>query len=435
MKRNVVILFVVLLGLSWFTALSEAINDPKAMKEHLARAEAMEQKGIYVDAVMEYESALEYDPENNNIRLKLAQAYLGSDDSQNFILICEDIAEKDQNDTEAMNLLMNYYVENNYEDKAVRYLDDFIDAYPDNENAQKWFLRLKGSYEELYCRYTELGEFVNDTVVAKDGELYGIGDVKGSLLIPAEYKEANPFSGDGYALVQKENNEWIYIDEDNQTRKVPDKEYKDLGMFSEKRAAASKDGVFGYLNEDMEPAGKFVWDRLTGIRNGVGAALDDGKWTLVDKDGKEKSKERYDGVIIDGNGFCSGQKRIFVKSGKTYIIVNTKGKRVGELSFENAKAFTEDGFAAVCIDGKWGFVNTDGELVISCTYEDAESFQNGYAAVCTEGKWGYIDSDGNVVIEPVFSEAKHFSSEGTAVVRINVQGEEEWRLIQLALFQ
>ena len=72
MKRNVVILFVVLLGLSWFTALSEAINDPKAMKEHLARAEEMEEKGIYVDAVMEYESALEYDPENNNIRLKLA---------------------------------------------------------------------------------------------------------------------------------------------------------------------------------------------------------------------------------------------------------------------------------------------------------------------------------------------------------------------------
>ena len=240
---------------------------------------------------------------------------------------------------------------------------------------------------------------------------------------------------EGFALVQKTDGEWSYIDEDGQTRKVPDKEYGDLGMFSEDRVSSSKEGKYGYLDENMEPAGKFIWDDLTGIRNGTGAGLADGKWTLVDDDGEARNDGQYDDVIIDENGFCSAQECIFVKEDGTYHIINTKGKQIGGLEFENARAFTEDGYAAVCSGGKWGFVDQDGELVIDYSYEDARSFQNGYAAVCVEGKWGYIDEDGNMVIDPVFTEATYFSSHGTAAVKMNVQGEEVWRLIQLDLFQ
>lgn len=435
MKRNVTVLFIALLSLSWFTALSESVNIPRELEAHLDRASELEEKGIYVDAITEYESALEYDPENEEIQIKMAQAYLNSGDSRNFISICEETAEQHQDNTEALNLLMDYYVENNQEDKAVQYLNSFIDTYPENENAQEWFLELKGSYTELYCRYTEMTEIVNDTMVVLNEELYGISDAKGNELVPTEYKDAQPFSEDGFALVQKTDGEWIYIDEDGQTRKVPDKEYTDLGMFSEERASASKEGKYGYLDEDMEPVGEFVWDDLTGISNGTGAGLTDGKWTLVDDDGEAKSDDLYDDVIIDENGFCSVQKRIFVSDDGTYYIINTRGKRIGNLDFENARAFTEDGYAAVCVDGKWGFVDKDGELVIDCSYEDARSFQNGYAAVCVDGEWGYIDEDGNMVIDPVFIEATYFSSQGTAAVRMNVQGEEVWRLIQLDLFQ
>ena len=435
MKKTVIILFAALLGLSWLTALSEAADDPRELKAHLERAAALEEKGIYVDAIAEYESALEYAPDNEEIRVKMAQSYLNIGDSRNFISICEETAEQYQDNTKALDLLMEYYTENDREDDAVQYLAGFIETYPDNENAKKWFLELKGSYTELYCRYTEISDIFNDTIVVSTEELYGISDAKGNELIPVEYEEADPFSMDGFALVRKTDGEWIYIDEDGLTRKVPDKEYGNLGMFSEERATASKDSKFGYLDGDMEPVGKFVWDGLTGIRNGTGAGLSNGKWVLVDDEGKTRDNDQYDDVIIDENGFCSEQKRIFVKDGESYYIVNTKGKQIGTLTFENAKAFTEQGDAAVCIDGKWGFVNVDGEITVKCKYEDAQSFQNGYAAVCVDGKWGYIDEDGNMVIDPVFIEATHFSSQGTAAVKMNVQGEEVWRLIQLDLFQ
>lgn len=435
MKRNVIVLLIALLGLSWFTALSEAVNDPKEMKAHLERAAELEEKEIYVDAVTEYESALEYDPDNEAIQVKMAKAFLNCGDSRNFISICEKTAENHQDNTEAMDLLMNYYVENEDEDRAVQYLWEFTESYPDNENAQEWFLKLKGTYTELYCGYTELGPIVNDTMVVLDGELYGIADATGRELIPGEYKELNPFSEDGFALARKTEGTWIYIDEDGQTRKVPDEGYTDLGMFSEGRAVASAGGKFGYLDKDMEETGDFIWDSLTAVKEGTGAGKTEEGWVLVDEDGEAKSTVLYEDVIVDANGFCSNQKCIFVKEDGAYHIVDTKGKAVGELSFENAKAFTTDGCAAVCKDGKWGFVDTDGELRIDYTYKDAGSFQNGFAPVCMDGKWGYIDEEGNLVIEAEFMEATHFSSEGTAAVKVLEQGEEKWRLIQLNLFQ
>ena len=152
MKRNIILILVVLLGLSWYTAVSETINNPKKKEAHLEKAEKLEKKGIHVDAVMEYEEALKYDPSSVDISMKLANAYLQSGDSGKFVSVCQRVAETYQEDKTAMDLMMGYYLENGNEGKAVKYLESFLKKYPDNQNAQKWFLQLKGSYIELYCR-------------------------------------------------------------------------------------------------------------------------------------------------------------------------------------------------------------------------------------------------------------------------------------------
>ena len=51
-----------------------------------------------------------------------------------------------------------------------------------------------------------------------------------------------------------------------------------------------------------------------------------------------------------------------------------------------------------------------------------------------DGRWGYIDTDGKLIIKPRFIEATHVSESGTAAVKIEEDGEEEWRLIQLNIF-
>ena len=68
----------------------------------------------------------------------------------------------------------------------------------------------------------------------------------------------------------------------------------------------------------------------------------------------------------------------------------------------NAGDFS-NGRAAVQIDGKWGFINTKGEVIIKPIYDnpaETPKFSGGLCAMRdpANNKWGYIDTMGNVII-------------------------------------
>ena len=54
------------------------------------------------------------------------------------------------------------------------------------------------------------------------------------------------------------------------------------------------------------------------------------------------------------------------------------------------------------------------EIIIAPQYEDAKGFNDGYAAVKKDGKWGYIDEEGNVVVDFKYDWAGIFN-DGVAV--------------------
>lgn len=85
-----------------------------------------------------------------------------------------------------------------------------------------------------------------------------------------------------------------------------------------------------------------------------------------------------------------------------------------------------EGFAPVKIKDKWGFINTTGRVVIEPQFEDYDydGFVEGLAAVKVKKKWGFIDKSGNIVIEPVFEDYEAFS-EGLAAVQIK----DKWGFI------
>lgn len=54
-------------------------------------------------------------------------------------------------------------------------------------------------------------------------------------------------------------------------------------------------------------------------------------------------------------------------------------------------------------DGKWGFVDKSGKIVVDCIYDMVtEVNEYGYAGIEQDGKWGSIDSTGQIVQEPVY---------------------------------
>lgn len=68
------------------------------------------------------------------------------------------------------------------------------------------------------------------------------------------------------------------------------------------------------------------------------------------------------------------------------------------------EAAYSEGLAPVCIDGKIGFINTSGVLVIPAVWENAEPFLNGLSLVKGEYGYGFINTRGQTVIAPIWTE-------------------------------
>jgi hypothetical protein len=73
------------------------------------------------------------------------------------------------------------------------------------------------------------------------------------------------------------------------------------------------------------------------------------------------------------------------------------GKKPEEI-FERFERFY-DGFAGVRLNGKWNFINTNGQLLSNQWFDDAYNFGNGFAIVELNGQWNLIDTKGNLYDE------------------------------------
>ena len=77
-----------------------------------------------------------------------------------------------------------------------------------------------------------------------------------------------------------------------------------------------------------------------------------------------------------------------------------------KMGFAKRSRFSE-GLAAVKIDGKWGFIDKSGQVVIQPQFSKPNLFAKpsyffgGLALVWAGEKWGYIDTTGKYVWGPV----------------------------------
>jgi len=84
--------------------------------------------------------------------------------------------------------------------------------------------------------------------------------------------------------------------------------------------------------------------------------------------------------------------------------------------------------------GKWGFINADGDFVIPPIYDERPApFSDGLALVRIKGKYGFIDVTGNLAIPADLNDALPFSSGFAAARKGQYRGyidtEGEWHML------
>jgi len=165
-----------------------------------------------------------------------------------------------------------------------------------------------------------------------------------------------------------------------------------------------KDGKWGYRDN----SGKVVIPPRYPVAQafspeGLAAVVDDDGWAYIDTAGRAVIRP----LVVD-NGpdyFREGVAR-FRRNGKVGFF-DARGNVVIQPDYAYAMPFSE-GRAAVCNGctevpegehrrvkgGKWGFIDRRGVLVIPLQFSDAGSFENGRARVRTGNVWLYIGRNG-----------------------------------------
>jgi hypothetical protein len=95
--------------------------------------------------------------------------------------------------------------------------------------------------------------------------------------------------------------------------------------------------------------------------------------------------------------------------------VNEHGQVVVTLQYDEVGQFSEH-LAPIRLGQLWGYIEPAGTQVVEPRFKEARSLSDGRAAVCElSKKWGFLDASGTQVVAPTYDQVHSFS-EGYAAV-------------------
>ncbi|MBL8176617.1 MAG: WG repeat-containing protein [Bryobacterales bacterium] len=222
---------------------------------------------------------------------------------------------------------------------------------------------------------------------------YGYIDRAGKMVIEPRFMPAGAFPDDGRGLaVGGLNREWVYFD---RTGKI----ILRLPMEGRDRADAFQDGLlrwkegfyWGYRNAAGEWAIEARYDAASDFKDGLARVELDGKWVWIDRSGRQVDAPLRERVGNTAEG----------------LTLYREGDRLGYLKADGAAAFPfrryqeardfSCGLARIKLDGRFGFLDSAGNLKLPNVYASAGDFTNCLAMVLTKYGFAYIDPEGKVV--------------------------------------
>lgn len=413
-----------ILIVSWAVVLGAKSSSEK-QADLIAQAKAYISDEVYVLTVPLLEEAVGYNAKHTlEAEAELKKAYLQMIDQSGYKRKYISLLEKQMNRKDATPEIFieaaNFYLESLKVNDALTVLKDGI-AKTGSDELVTLYENNRYAYRQGYTMYEDVTAIYGTTIGVKIDGLWGLANSDGTPLIPCEYEKISTYSTDR-AIVQK-NGEIYAVDRDNNRLVLLKEKVSDFGNYAGGRIPLLKDDGWIRATGDFE-LGSAVFEQIGTYSSGYVAAKQNGKWGVVDMALEWLLPTEYDEIIMDELGRSYAQGAVFAKKGSS-VNLFVHGIQVGE-TYEDAKPFGNDSYAAVKKNGKWGFIDTSGEVKIDFQFEDALSFGQHLAAVKQGELWGYVNLFGKIVIDPVFLQAKSFADGNAPVLT-----ERGWQFISL----
>lgn len=285
---------------------------------------------------------------------------------------------------------------------------------------------LKNNKEILNYEYEDIQYNVLGSIfVTKRNGKYGAVNQEGTTVLYPEYD--NVYTGGMYLNALKDKDIFIFdlngnkieTNEVSKTKTENANYYITIDKNNKYKVVDSKDNIIidkDYTYIEYLPGDYFIVER-------------DSKSGIIDSNGKSVIELKYDSISrinetdilqmetnknialynLNMKEIVSMDNAIVkeVKDEKAYILLysdtNFKylDKKGNILTSQNL--FENNSLFAKNINGKWGFVDKDGNLKVQNDYELVTDFNKyGFAGIKKDGKWGSINQNGEVVQEPTY---------------------------------
>lgn len=270
----------------------------------------------------------------------------------------------------------------------------------------------------------------SNTLTLEKTKRYGVATLDGEVIIPTEFaqidstgiyiyatdvdgnvevyqEDGNPAEIDSNVYILKTENENYQIKIDNTQgstysilnkagEQITKQNYSYINYLYDNYFIVSvTGGKVGVINDKEEPIIEIQYDsieRVEGTDYIITRLSQNSSTQLYDKNFKQLC-EMTNAIIKKENDYI-----------KLYNNTETKYFDLEGNEKQNTEIFPDNQIYAKSQDGKWGFVDKSGNVVVDYIYDKTTDLGSyGYAGIQLDGKWGVVDANGKVIVEPTYT--------------------------------
>lgn len=430
MKRiNVIIAITLALIciLGWFLVFKQQSSKTEQYSAYVEQADTWVEEGLYQRAIQSYQMALAEAP-TVEIYTKAVGAFQKRisevsgdilddtrDEYTDFLAAAVDACPQEE---EFVRLLAELYLNDENFSQAYSCLRAAVNNGIYSENIMSMLRQAQYAWSYRGGTYSLILPLAGATYSVERNGSWGTYEIENGSVLPCEYEYVSRSNAEDI-LVVTINESSRLIEAEGMVLGIFDQIVVDAGMYSDGLIPATFDGTnYQYFDEFARPQfGTF--EEAGTFLEGTAAVKQNGVWFLINDSG-EKISDEYDDIVLNARGeYLSEDVMLAAKEKGHYCFYDEDLKEISAFMADEVDILTADGIVAYCQNGKWGFIDCDGNTVIEPQYTMARSFSFGIAAVCKDDTWGFIDREGNVVIDFQFANALYFDELGTCPVRVD----------------
>lgn len=304
--------------------------------------------------------------------------------------------------------------------------DNSLDKLSDKESIffedyespmHKWgFLNTQGDLV-IKNKYDDLRDFNEGLAQANLGGRWGFIDRADQVVVDFKFKTTSDFE-DSKAIVTDFNNRSMIIDKQGKVLLTSDSLHSFIKIENQHIIYADT-SLIGLKALDGKTIIKAQYKDLKFISPDLLAAKLYDQYTIINVHGKAISNDRYDRISVVSNGMIKVRKESKMsfldisgnlllsdytiatdfhssfagvcKNDECYLI-DKQGKQISE-SYDFINYGGRERWM-IMKNGKFGFINNQGKLVIDANYDLVGRFKEGYAGFQQSELWGYLAISG-----------------------------------------